>query len=750
MTYFRDKLVQKFIIRLLIASLSLQGCVGSNNSLIVKDEDKQIDDEQINQYKLDKLEEFRTLIMSIIETGSKEIKNTPSYVEWEKLARTRTNQKYKERKKFPKIEEEWAKGILLEQDLVKQGIIRITLSGVESYGKPEILTKTTIESDALPIFREPINIERGLEESYTIDGKVFRRQNVSGEGMRCFFNSIGLEAEEQINKLREYQNDPVVRYMIANEIVSAAKTPEQLPDEIKKEINYELYKQQIEPISAERVRVKGMRLLTTEELHNLNKQEETILQELRERACVVEAFNAFLDYHIGKRQMMVANHDVKGNNPENKDPNYTSIDAIAYINNLGIKIYQPTQTRNLDGNIRIVKGKLDLIHEFCAAKATRVVYLYHSGLHFQTLIPDNTTTVNNEMTVLEELLPIEIWCYILSFAKIPDLYPIRLANREFCAFSRVALEGVLKNLKAYIENNIEKPGRINWEYVLIEIEQLARLGLHEDKFGGIISDSLWTTILANVPNNRIKKFKEYNELFNRILREILKDRALNILRDETINSNDKRTEIDNLLELGLILDSDVCDYYGSELGGRTITMEPSSYYDPYTEEVIEEPNIDEIEDDLLQHLNTRTGYHKIRPRFRLSSFGGSFGGLKLIYNYPLEDYRILDPEKFSSLEDYHEFKVSTFNKQRNIFEQLKNKNSKVELNPEDIPQYLCWAAEEGDIELAKRLLEMGANIKVKDGQTLLHIAVKRRQLEFIKWLLSLGVKVSARDNLGNT
>ncbi|MHB9146846.1 MAG: ankyrin repeat domain-containing protein, partial [Candidatus Amoebophilus sp.] len=45
---------------------------------------------------------------------------------------------------------------------------------------------------------------------------------------------------------------------------------------------------------------------------------------------------------------------------------------------------------------------------------------------------------------------------------------------------------------------------------------------------------------------------------------------------------------------------------------------------------------------------------------------------------------------------------------------------------------------------------MGANIKVKDGQTLLHIAVKRRQLEFIKWLLSLGVKVSARDNRGNT
>jgi len=709
------------------------------------EEDERLNDEQINQYKLDKLEEFRTLIMLIITTGSEGIKSTSSYKEWEKsakkrLARKKVNQRYKEWEKFLKrkyIEEEWAKAILLEQDLVKQEIIGITLSGVKSYGKPKILTKPTIESDALPIFREPIITEISLQESYPIDSKIFRRQNVSGYRMRCFFNSTGLKAEEQIYKLRKYQNDPVVRYMIANEIVSAAKTPEQLPDEIKKAINYELYEQQIEPINAEKVRVEGMRLLTTEELQNLNKQEEAILEEIRQRACIVEAFNAFLDYHIGNLQMMVANRDVKGDDPENKDPNYTSIDAIAYINNLGIKIYQPAQIKDLDGNTRIVKGELDLIHEFFPAKATRVAYLYHADVHFQTLIPveqdtslesinsiliqepkiHSTTQKINQSNAVLASLPPEIWQHILSYVKFSELLLARLVNSNF---------------KQHVDNNSE-------------LRRLIETNILWARIVNLLSNELWIKILSYIPNSQIKSVRKLNSFFYTFLETVLQQRLRNVLKEKNITFKYKCKEIDRLIELGLYPDPDICNYYGHKLGGITVNMEPCTHYNPWTEEEEEDVNIDEIGDEVHEHLETRTGYHRLRPTL-------IFSGINAIIKPPPDDYRILDPEEFSSLEDYDKFKKSTFNEQRNIFKQLKIKNPKVGINPDDIPQYLCWAAEKGNIELANRLLEMGANIniKVKDGQTLLHIAVKRRQLEFIKWLLDLGAKINAKDNRGNT
>ena len=73
--------------------------------------------------------------------------------------------------------------------------------------------------------------------------------------------------------------------------------------------------------------------------------------------------------------MMVTLIDVQGEEGDNQHANYTSIDAIAYMNRLGIRIYAPD------------KGHLRLMHNYIPANATEVAYVYHEGPHFQALIP---------------------------------------------------------------------------------------------------------------------------------------------------------------------------------------------------------------------------------------------------------------------------------------------------------------------------------------------------------------------------
>lgn len=54
---------------------------------------------------------------------------------------------------------------------------------------------------------------------------------------------------------------------------------------------------------------------------------------------------------------------------------YCPVSALAYINNIGMKIYTPAL------------GNLNLLYQYIPKGATEVGYVYHSGLHFQALIP---------------------------------------------------------------------------------------------------------------------------------------------------------------------------------------------------------------------------------------------------------------------------------------------------------------------------------------------------------------------------
>lgn len=252
-----------------------------------------------------------------------------------------------------------------------------------NYNDLHIIERPNIEG--LHIRNHPLNLRGELQEAYTIDGKRFRRQNVAGTAMRCFFNSMGLEADIEIGKLKSKQNDPIVRYIIANEIISASADSHQLPRQVKEAINYTSYQ------------IKRSDLNEREEqrstfiAHNPNQdlpvelqttgQDKIILEELRERALSPNSFHSFLDHHIGGEQMMITFHDVQGEEGDNPNANYTSVDAIAYINNLGIKIYR------LNGD-----QLLHLTHQFIPEEATEVVYIYHEGNHerghFQALIPE--------------------------------------------------------------------------------------------------------------------------------------------------------------------------------------------------------------------------------------------------------------------------------------------------------------------------------------------------------------------------
>jgi len=245
------------------------------------------------------------------------------------------------------------------------------------------------DANGISIRNAPLNTVGKTQKTYRIDGKTFYLQNVSGKSMRCFFNAVGLKADIEIEKLRSKDNDPIVRYMVANEIVSAAANPDQLPKQVKDTISYTLYEAQrdtldhLEETRSEKLaaqnpdgNLQDLQALPMG-LQKVGKKGDAILEELRKRAFSLKAFSAFLDYHIGSENMMVALHGVQGEAQDNKNADYTSIDAIAYINNLGIKIYQPNG-----------KKGLHLTHQFIPHGTTEVVYLYHQGLHFQALVPE--------------------------------------------------------------------------------------------------------------------------------------------------------------------------------------------------------------------------------------------------------------------------------------------------------------------------------------------------------------------------
>ena len=240
----------------------------------------------------------------------------------------------------------------------------------------------------LPIRDKVSNKVGELKKTYRIDGQTFRLQNVLGVRMRCFFNAMGLNADGQIEQLKFFANDPIVRLMIANEIVSAAAIPDELPNELKKAINFDLYQRQRNNLNELdqkrndllRSQNPDSNLQDTSTLprgyRTLRQRGDGILNDLLKRALSLEAYRCFIKYCLSKDQMMVFLLDVTANG----NGNFTSVDALAYLNKIGIKVFQPNAI-----------GALRLIHQYIPEGAQELAYLYHKDLHFQALVPVRET-----------------------------------------------------------------------------------------------------------------------------------------------------------------------------------------------------------------------------------------------------------------------------------------------------------------------------------------------------------------------
>lgn len=212
---------------------------------------------------------------------------------------------------------------------------------------------------------------------------TYRLFDVSGYNFRCFFNSLGIEADEAIGQLRANRDNLIVRAMVANEIVAGWRNIEEFPREIRQLLN-------INELRERQARVD--RIAASDQQHEqrefLNREQDLILEELRNRASTLEVYDAFINYHISGRinsdedapyRMMVAQGDVAGERADERHPilNLTSVDAIAYLNNIGIRIFI------LAGNA------LHLAHNFIPEGVQEVAYLFYDRhrTHFSTLLP---------------------------------------------------------------------------------------------------------------------------------------------------------------------------------------------------------------------------------------------------------------------------------------------------------------------------------------------------------------------------
>ncbi|MDP1724433.1 MAG: hypothetical protein Q8L85_06995 [Alphaproteobacteria bacterium] len=269
----------------------------------------------------------------------------------------------------------------------------VTEDALLNYDYTQLIIPRRLNAAHLPVRNNPINRIGDLQEIYDIDGRRVRRQNVAGTNMRCFFNAIGLNPNGQVAQLAFFSNDPIVRYMLANEIVSAARDPDQIPIQVKTAINYDLYRMERAALDALEETRNALLLEQNPNEHfqniallplqyqNLGQRGEEILEQLRRRALSLNAYNAFIDHHIGNEEMMVTLLDLQNNG----NANFTSIDAIAYLNDIGIKIFTPHQEEGLT-----------LIHEYIPENATEVAYIYHQGVHFQALVPVEDVIAEND------------------------------------------------------------------------------------------------------------------------------------------------------------------------------------------------------------------------------------------------------------------------------------------------------------------------------------------------------------------
>lgn len=184
------------------------------------------------------------------------------------------------------------------------------------------------QPETLPIHKELLRQVRGSYKSFKIEGREFKLINVSGKNNNCFFNALGVNRSEQVDLLLNNITNPTIKAMLRN----------------------------------------GM------EVNNFTGE-----------------IAKFVYNNVGTGAMIQFNElrellEQGGQTTSAIDPKqYTEIDAIAKLNNLGLRIYRP----------KINTQDLLLVHEYIPENATSVAFLYHEGIHFQKLILRDTAPASN-------------------------------------------------------------------------------------------------------------------------------------------------------------------------------------------------------------------------------------------------------------------------------------------------------------------------------------------------------------------
>ncbi|MBX3457949.1 MAG: cell envelope integrity protein TolA [Candidatus Paracaedibacteraceae bacterium] len=236
----------------------------------------------------------------------------------------------------------------------------------------------------------PVNETGAPWGDFSLGGKQYKVQNVSGSNMACFFNSMGLNAAEQAKLLREKKNSSLVRWMVGNDILSATHNPEQLSATVRKAIGYDEYiqaRQKIDDLEEERNRILKENGGKTEDLPpdlqkaELQRKENAIWEAFRQRCMSSAAFLAYVNTYIDNNEMMAFAPD-GGVNHDDIGQNFTAIDAIAYLNNIGVQIYTWADRKK-----PLVDGNIHLSHQYIPDGATRIARLYYNPYHFQAFVP---------------------------------------------------------------------------------------------------------------------------------------------------------------------------------------------------------------------------------------------------------------------------------------------------------------------------------------------------------------------------
>ena len=236
----------------------------------------------------------------------------------------------------------------------------------------------------------PVNETGAPWGDFSLSGSAYKIQNVSGSNMACFFNSMGLNAAAQAKLLRENRNDPLVRWMVGNDILSATHNPEQLSGKVKTAIGYNEYMQarkEIDDLEEKRNRILKENGENTdalpEELQKakLVEKENEIFDAFKKRCMSNAAFLAYVDTYIDNNEMMAFAPD-GGANYDDIGQNFTAIDAIAYLNNIGVQIYTWA-----DHEKPLENGNVHLSHQYIPDRATKIARLFYYPYHFQAFVP---------------------------------------------------------------------------------------------------------------------------------------------------------------------------------------------------------------------------------------------------------------------------------------------------------------------------------------------------------------------------